>query len=249
MRLDLGLIGSCEVLEILDTRLCEMLSSSTPVQCQERTPTGFEKLELNIGSPQSRTSALSQPVRGIAKDLLERPSRIDALAATWGRAFDEDSFEADLVEFASLLVGYRTALRSLQAVAVGSVSGIESARYPPPRTVKQQMPTLANLAYRPAVTDRPIVSAMIFWIYFYRLHPLPDGNGRTSRLMLNHVLRNYGVVSEPKLMICEVLFANLPSLGNRIRFEALDFPGLIRDLMLVLIKDLELFGRRHHLPK
>jgi hypothetical protein len=85
---------------------------------------------------------------------------------------------------------------------------------------------------------------MIFWIFFYRLHPLPDANGRTSRLMLNHVLRNYGIISEPKLLICEVLFSNLPSLGTRIRFEAADSLGLIRDLMLVLMKDLELFGRR-----
>jgi hypothetical protein len=142
-----------------------------------------------------------------------------------------------------MLVGYQTGIRSYRVVAVDAVSGKESARYTTPRAVVLQMPTLAMLSAQPAIPERPVVSAVVFWLFFYRLHPLPDGNGRTSRLLLNHVLRNYVIIYEPKLLICEVLLANLPSIGSKIRFEADDVAGLIRELMMILRKDLELFGQ------
>lgn len=243
MKLDLNLIGSCSTLRALDQQLGGMLASAPPILHQGRRQTRLSYDELLVDEPSFPKAALSRRFDTIIGDLEIRPSRCNAIMSTWGLPFDERTFEADLVALASMLVGYQTGIRSDRVVAVDAVSGKESARYPPPRAVVLQMPTLAMLSAQPAIPERPVVSAVVFWLFFYRLHPLPDGNGRTSRLLLNHVLRNYGIIYEPKLLICEVLLANLPSIGSKIRFEADDVAGLIRELMMILRKDLELFGQ------
>ena len=81
--------------------------------------------------------------------------------------------------------GYR-----VTSVYVGKSTRIE---YTPPNANKVNGLMEDLFYYVHNVNDNPIIKAIVFHFYFVYVHPFCDGNGRTSRLLLNKLLIDSGL--------------------------------------------------------
>lgn len=81
--------------------------------------------------------------------------------------------------------GYR-----VTPVYVGKSTVVE---YVPPNPTKVNNLMEDLYYYANNVNENPIIQAIIFHFYFVYVHPFCDGNGRTSRLLLNKVLIDKGL--------------------------------------------------------
>ena len=149
-------------------------------------------------------------------DLQERPQAHECLQKVWKRPFRGKTFAIDVEALASSLLGQTMRIRDFDVAAQDRVSKQITARYPSAKQVQAGIPILENLISKKCC-DLPFLSAFIAMIYFYRLHPLPDGNGRTSRAIINICLRNYGLITKPTFLISPILIRYLPQIEPMIR--------------------------------
>ncbi|HLD78310.1 MAG TPA: Fic family protein, partial [archaeon] len=63
---------------------------------------------------------------------------------------------------------------------------------PPPESVPDAFSRLMRWYIGNKNRYHPLVVAAHFHAHFERVHPFRDGNGRTGRLLLNHILRSAG---------------------------------------------------------
>ncbi len=63
---------------------------------------------------------------------------------------------------------------------------------PPPESVPEEFSRLMRWYMSNRSRYHPLVVAAYFHAHFERVHPFRDGNGRTGRLLLNHILRSNG---------------------------------------------------------
>jgi Fic family protein len=108
-----------------------------------------------------------------------------------------------LVEIASELLGYRVDLRNLPGTFIGS----EDQRVYTPPEGKQLLERLLNdLVSFIGDSDLHVVLVMIFAHYqFEGIHPFPDGNGRTGRVLNHLILKSGGVLRSPVLNLSSYL--------------------------------------------
>jgi len=167
-------------------------------------------------------------------ELRSRPSAYECLQRVWDRSFKGEAFAGDVEALASKLLGEDTRIRDFDVAAQDRISQKITAIYPSALQVQAGLPVLENLINEPCC-ELPFLSAFIMMVYFYRLHPLPDGNGRTSRAMINICLRKYGLIEEPCLLISPLLTRYLPQIEPMIRKGA-DDPNILFILLLNVAK-------------
>ncbi|WP_143435286.1 Fic family protein [Henriciella aquimarina] len=199
-----------------DAEICQILS-----QCGD-APFGFEKAWArqilsgrDVGSNWTERSGSGSSKR-MLHELTQRPCAVRAVQRVWERPFDQETFLEDTLQLASALSGEPVQLRERDAGSVNPATGRLTARYPSPDEVRRQVPLLASLCARPCCA-RPVVSALLLWVFFFRLHPLPDGNGRTARALINLALRNFGIIEKPALFLSPGLFLNMQEIGAFVR--------------------------------
>jgi len=168
-------------------------------------------------------------------ELRIRPAAHECLRKVWSRSFSSDALSKDIEMLASELLAKEIRIRKVEVSAQDPQSGEIMAHYPSPQQVRAGLPVLAKLVSEPCC-ELPFISAFIAMVYFYRLHPLPDGNGRTSRAMINICLRNYGVIAKPAFLISPLLIRYLPQVEQMIRRGVGDPHILFILLMKIALK-------------
>lgn len=217
MKLDIDKIRSNDELIRLEAELVELTSATSGLRfADEKEICVADEKYLNIAEFSSRTS--NQEMDRINRLLLSRSSSKECLEAVWNRAFSQNTFCDDLETLASALLGKTVTIRNVEVAAQDPKTRIITARYPEPRIMRKLLSNLAHYVEKPAIADMPFLSSVFVLLYFYRLHPLCDGNGRTSRAIINICLRNYSILSAPILQISPIFFRYMyifqPSVRN-----------------------------------
>jgi Fic family protein len=108
-----------------------------------------------------------------------------------------------LMEIASELLGYQVELRSLPGTFIGS---IEQRVYTPPEGKELLDGLLQDLVRFIGESDLHAVIVMILAHYqFEAIHPFPDGNGRTGRVLNHLILKGGGLLESPVLNLSSYL--------------------------------------------
>jgi len=108
-----------------------------------------------------------------------------------------------LVELASELLGYQVDFRNLPGTFIGSAN---ERVYTPPEGKVLLEGLLQDLVSFVAESDLHVVLVMVFAHYqFEAIHPFPDGNGRTGRVLNHLILKGGGVLKSPVLNLSSYL--------------------------------------------
>lgn len=193
--------------EIIDisSRISSLLKSGHAVQTvTEKSIASLPEDAFCIAS--FETFSATKEARESVKSLKAKPCSYNALSEVWNCPFSTSSIRGDLERYATKLTGTKLKIRNEDAGAFSSESQQIAAYYPSPKVVEALLPQFADLLNEP-ISQNTILSSTIASVYFYRLHPMPDGNGRVSRGLLNISLRNYGVIETPRIfMSCQFLY-------------------------------------------
>lgn len=120
-----------------------------------------------------------------------------------------------LADIASELLGYRVFIRHLPGTFIGEVG---KRVYTPPEGKEVIEKMLSDLAEFIGSSDFHPVLIMIFAHYqFEAIHPFPDGNGRTGRVLNHLVLSQGGLLSSPVLNLSSYLVKSREEYYERLR--------------------------------
>lgn len=99
--------------------------------------------------------------------------------------------------------------RNSQSWIGGQGSTIKTARYIPPNVddMQEAMAQLEQFIHQPDSLDMLVKIALIHY-QFETIHPFLDGNGRIGRLMVNLLLKEAGILTQPILYISYYLKRN-----------------------------------------
>lgn len=119
-----------------------------------------------------------------------------------------------LVEIASELLGHQVSIRNLPGTFIGSAS---NRIYTPPEGKELLERLLSELVTFIGTSDLNPVLIMIFAHYqFEAIHPFPDGNGRTGRVLNYLVLKQGALLKAPVLNLSSYLVRNRDEYYQRI---------------------------------
>lgn len=111
-----------------------------------------------------------------------------------------------LSDIASELLGYRVGVRDLPGTFIGN----EGAKtYTPPEGKERIEKMLHELASFIAESEwHPVLVMILAHYQFEAIHPFPDGNGRTGRVLNQLILLQAGVLRTPVLNLSSYLVRN-----------------------------------------
>jgi len=119
-----------------------------------------------------------------------------------------------LVDVASELIGHPVAVRHFPGTYIGS----PSARiYTPPEGKELLEKLLGNLvSFIETSTLNPVVKMILAHYQFEAIHPFPDGNGRTGRVLNHLILKQGELLKSPVLNLSSYLVRNRDEYYQRI---------------------------------
>lgn len=123
--------------------------------------------------------------------LRNRPcSMCVAGALDWQKLLAND-FESGLISLHTRLYGRRRGVRTGPARTQKTKGdGIHHVVFPDPNSFPSHLAVIEQLYQQPAI-DNLFYSSMLIWYFLLRVHPFPDGNGRTARLLAALAYQNW----------------------------------------------------------
>ena len=202
MKINLEALERDPIIYGLSREIVDMLSHDDSVRSEkDQIGDTTERVAIDRFEPHEPPPSFSKTMSALKK----RPCSLDGLKEAWENPFSLTTFKNDTEKLASHHLGEHITIRKNQAFARNPKTKVVTAAYSSPDLVQRNLPKLASI-FQASICDNKILSSIIASIYFYRLHPFPDGNGRVSRSMINIALRNYGIISEPKILISVPFF-------------------------------------------
>ena len=120
-----------------------------------------------------------------------------------------------LVEVASELLGHRVSVRHMPGTYIGSAS---KKIYTPPEGKELLEQLLENLVTFIGNSElNPVVKMILAHYQFEAIHPFPDGNGRTGRVLNHLILNQGGLLKSPVLNLSTYLVRNRDEYYRRIQ--------------------------------
>jgi len=139
-----------------------------------------------------------------------------------------------LREIASSLLGYEVAVRHLPGTFIGEVG---NRIYTPPEGNELLEKLLDDLVTFIGSSDlHPVLIMILAHYQFEAIHPYPDGNGRTGRVLNQLILSQHGLLKAPVLNLSTYLVQNRDEYYRRLHeVESLgDWAGWITFMLIAL---------------
>ena len=139
-----------------------------------------------------------------------------------------------LREIASSLLGYEVAVRHLPGIFIGEVG---NRTYTPPEGSELLEKLLDDLVNFIGSSElHPVLIMILAHYQFEAIHPYPDGNGRTGRVLNQLVLSQHGLLKAPVLNLSTYLVQNRDEYYRRLHgVESLgDWAGWISFMLIAL---------------
>ncbi|MCI4645359.1 MAG: Fic family protein [Hyphomonadaceae bacterium] len=240
-RLDLEQLGRSALLSKLEERVQDLLAlSPVPEPGFEIRCAALDLCELKIDDPLFSAGPSKAPPSSSLLAIESQSCLVGVARESWDLPCTGGSLLRDLEKIASIINAKPMSLRPDAACAYDVRTGLITYKYPSPHDLPKYLETVAQLTDKPVLATHPVASAVINWLFLYRLHPFTDGNGRLTRVLSNHFLRNFGLVEAPKVFVSAPLFANGRAIGPAIRASAGQDELLIARLMMIVEKALQL---------
>lgn len=192
-----------------------------------------EQLRLNC-RPFSNAADTAFFTQKIAPIRNGRPE-LNAIAKAWEFPFKGATFQRDLELLCSFALSGRMRIRDLPALAVNLEHGTVGHRYPDHTEISAGLRRLEQLTYTDRNKTGASITAGLAWMFFLRLHPFPNGNGRTSRAFINIVYREQIGLQRPVFSLGPVVYANLDVLVDAV-FRTQDVAASIACIQEVLLR-------------
>lgn len=119
-----------------------------------------------------------------------------------------------LIDVASELLGHRVSVRHLPGTYIGSAN---EKMYTPPEGKELLEQLLGELVTFIGTSDlNPVLKMILAHYQFEAIHPFPDGNGRTGRVLNHLILNQGGLLKAPVLNLSTYLIRNRAEYYQRI---------------------------------
>lgn len=139
-----------------------------------------------------------------------------------------------LVDVASELLGHQISVRHLPGTFIGSMS---KRIYTPPEGKELVEKLLADLVtFIGNSSFNPVITMILAHYQFEAIHPFPDGNGRTGRVLNHLILKQGELLKSPVLNLSSYLVQNRDEYYRRIHaVEASgDWAGWVTFMLLAM---------------
>jgi hypothetical protein len=214
--------------------LNQLLSNFSLIENDEKIKSGFDDIS-GLCNSKTEQRLMHLPIEKLRLDKNVHAEEFDleffhekssesvrqkcAYSATsnlWSLPFADATFTSDLEQLCTELLNRVMLIRTSQAVAMNLETKKVGHRYPDHTQIYSGLAVIKEFLNVHRNTRTPSIIAALVWIYFVRLHPFSDGNGRTSRSFLNFVFRDLGVIDKPSLVLGPIVYANLDRLQNAV---------------------------------